>query len=383
MNNILTSEKLDVKINEIKVYKYNIYAEKHFSFGTWTSRQHAFISISSSSEKGWAENIMSTNNPEIELEKWAECFNELKGLTVKEAFNHIRSKVNVWGNRQSEMAEMAIIDLAGKLLKVSGIELLGLVNKKTVPGVFVILSDDPQYVEDQAKWAVQNGRSGYIKVKLFGDLELDSQVVKAVRKVTSKDTFLIGDVNGGYRMKEEATPIDEIAEKLILLSELGLDACEDPAYISNDEWVELQSKVKVLNLIPDYPMRPASDAIFKIKKGMGRIYNIHPGCTASIIDAVKLAHKVRELGAKIMIGDDSLVGPSCTIWQQIAIGLGADWVEAVEKDKESDFFLKAVKDIATTMNNEGTIVLRSNVFGFGIDMEDTYLSISANDVMVL
>ena len=56
---------------------------------------------------------------------------------------------------------------------------------------------------------------------------------------------------------------------------------------------------------------------------MGRIYNIHPDSAGSIVDAVVLAGRIRELGAGLMIGDDSLVGPSASIWQQLACGLGA------------------------------------------------------------
>ena len=33
-----------------------------------------------------------------------------------------------------------------------------------------------------------------------------------------------------------------------------------------------------------------------------------------------------------MIGDANLIGPGCAAWQQRAIGMGADLVEAVEKD---------------------------------------------------
>ena len=53
---------------------------------------------------------------------------------------------------------------------------------------------------------------------------------------------------------------------------------------------------------------------------MGRIYNIHPDSAGSIIDAVALAGRIRELGGGAMVGDDSLVGPSATIWQQLAVG---------------------------------------------------------------
>ena len=47
-------------------------------------------------------------------------------------------------------------------------------------------------------------------------------------------------------------------------------------------------------------------------------------------------------GKKLMVGDASLVGPACSAWQQLAIGLGANWVEAIEKPQENDVFQRCV-----------------------------------------
>lgn len=84
------------------------------------------------------------------------------------------------------------------------------------------------------------------------------------------------------------------------LREAGLDACEDPAFLEIPEWVELQKRVAPLQLIPDYPMRGSRDSIKRICRGMGGIYNIHPDSAGSIIDAVILAGRIRELGAGLM-----------------------------------------------------------------------------------
>ena len=112
---------------------------------------------------------------------------------------------------------------------------------------------------------------------------------------------------------------------------------------------------------------------------MGEIYNIHPDSAGSIADAVVLARRIKDLGAGLMIGDDSLVGPSATIWQQLAWGLGARWVEATEKRKESDFFYRCVKSLATdSSKNPIDIKLKD---GFGIDLDEEKLAGEA-DLMI-
>ena len=43
-----------------------------------------------------------------------------------------------------------------------------------------------------------------------------------------------------------------------------------------------------------------------------------------------------------MIGDDSLVGPGCTIWQPSwQLDLSAQWVEATKKE-DSDFYYECI-----------------------------------------
>ena len=82
----------------------------------------------------------------------------------------------------TEMTEMALVDLWGKLVKQNALELLELPGRKPVCGVYVILSDDMKVIEDKVKYAISCGKTRFIKVKLFGDENLDCQVIGMVRK---------------------------------------------------------------------------------------------------------------------------------------------------------------------------------------------------------
>lgn len=325
---------------------------------------------------------MSINEPEAALEPWRKQLGILKGLKTGNALEAVRQRQGIWQEQLVEMTEMALIDLAGKLAGRSANSLLGLTQGNPVCGVHVILSDNLEEVEESARWAKENKKSGFIKVKLFGKEQLDCDVIRTVRSVCPADeTYLIGDVNCGYRTQESRVSLAQIAEHMKRLYEAGLNACEDPAFLKREEWVALQKEVAPLEIIPDYPMRPSRCSIQEICAGMGSIYNIHPDSAGSIVDAVVLADRIRELGAGLMIGDDSLVGPSASIWQQLAYGLSARWVEATEKRKESDFFYRCVNSLATdSSKNPITVVLQD---GFGIDLDEEKLAREADRATVV
>lgn len=371
------------RITEARLYLYQVNATKKFSFGTWTSRQHVIVSIKAGGETGFGENIISVNHPDISLEEWSSWLRELVGLSVSSALIYLRDRLDCWQDRMTEMTEMCLIDLSGKLNKKNALDLLGISGTAPVYGVYVILSDDPDFVEQKVRYAISAKKTRFIKVKLFGNEELDCKIIRKVRNYLSRgETFLIGDVNCGYRPQGTEKALSDITASLRHLYEAGLDACEDPAYLERDEWVQLQSAVHPLSLIPDYPMRPSRKAKEMIVKGMGDIYNIHPGSSASIIDAVSLAKQIKRLGAKLMIGDDSLVGPGCTIWQQLAVGLSADWVEATEKELESDFYYSCVTSIPTDSRRNPISPDRKS-FGFGIYLDENRLEKMADQVVII
>lgn len=360
-------------IDDITLYRYDSTTSRHFSFGTCRSRQHAFIKISAQGHHGWGENVISVNQEGVDLQRWGSDFQDLKGMSVSDAMAYIRTRLTDWEHRRCEMGEMALIDLAGKIRGQTALELLGLEAKGWIPGVYVILEDQPQRAGQLAKQAFEQRLTSHVKLKLFGRLDLDLRLLEVLRQELGSKTYLIGDVNCGYRMELSNEPLDEVAKALIQLHRAGLDACEDPAMLTNQQWVDLQTMVDPLAIIPDYNMRPASIAITTILPGMGQIYNIHPGCTGSILDTIRLGKKIKEIGGQLMIGDDSLLGPGCTGWQQIGIGLNADWVEALEKPGESDGFLQSVRRQATTRPIDSRIMVEKKLPGFGLEIDETLL----------
>lgn len=364
-------------IGGIELYGIDVNRERHFSFDTWHTRRHAMLRLCAGQVQGWGEQMSSRNAPAVEVKDWGARLAELQGLSVEAALGHLleqRGK-NTWSVALLEMAEMALLDVAGRLQSVPSVELLGLEKREAVPGLFCILEDEPRKAAEQARKSLEAGLKSHIKLKIFGDNALDIGLVQAVRTVVGPDAYLVADANAGYR----DTSLDALAGQLGRLHAAGLSACEDPAQLANAQWVELQKKVGALDLIPDYPARPAWEARQTLLPGMGRVYNLHPACMGSLVETVALARRIQSFGAGVMIGDSSLVGAACTAWQQIAIGLGANWVEALEKPEESDAFLNCIRAQSTFQNADGRFAVEEWRPGFGLDVDDVALRAVAQD----
>ena len=356
------------RIDSIELFLVPVETARHFSYGTWDNRQQVWMRIGAGEHGGWCEAIASTNKPDLDIAEWGAPFLELAGMGVSDALDHLRAQRNVWDSRRLEMAEMGVLDLAGRIGGVPTMELLGLTLRAPVAGLYCILEDDADRVREMAQVAIDQKLHSHVKLKIFGKAESDAQLVRAAREVLGEETYLVADANGGYA-PEKVEDMEALAADMRTLHEAGLSACEDPAKMPDAGWVKLQESVGDLDLIPDYPMRPAWRALEVAIPGMGRIYNLHPACMGSLIDTVALARRVRELGAAVMIGDSSLVGPACTAWQQVAIGLGAAWVEALEKPQESDVLQQVTVRKATEQQEDGRFALRETLPGFGLELD--------------
>lgn len=356
-------------IEDIEVFLVNVATPRHFSFGTWQSRQHAWVRFASELHVGWAEAICATNDPDVDLATWGAPLRELLGKSVSDSLDHLRDVRKAWPVRVLELGEIGVLDLAGRVGGVPAIDLLGLRSRRAVPGLFCILEDKPDRVREQAALAIEQKLASHVKIKIFGDAQGDADLVRAAREILGPQAYLVADANCGYGPKN-VEDFQALEDAMKQLRDAGLDACEDPAKMPDDDWVRLQESVGDLDLIPDYPMRPAWRALQTARAGMGRIYNLHPACMGSLIDAVALGHRVRELGGAVMIGDNSLVGPACTVWQQVAIGLGAAWVEAVEKPQESDILRACTAACATTRDDQGRFIIREALPGFGLELDE-------------
>lgn len=356
------------KIERIELFRYDIDIPRHFSWGTWYNRQHLFMRISSGAFSGWSETPAAVNKPNFDLGEWAEYLSAFKGKRLTEARSHLAT-LQVSGtkirSRKLEFIDMGLLDLEGRVSGRSAVELLGLDRREPVPGLYCILDKDVDKAREEAEKSKEQNLGHHLKFKMHGDVDLDNRLLSVVREVLGEEAVIISDVNKGYKSWQS---LEELASILNKFKKNGLNGIEDPALLETDQWIDLQDQVGKLDLIPDYPMRPAWEGLERIQPGMGRIYNLHPSTMGSFSAVARLAQRVNEIGAKVMIGDDSLVGPACSAWQQIAIGIGACWVEALEKKEDSAAYHQCLVNVPTRLDDKGYVTL-SPAPGFGIELD--------------
>lgn len=377
----------DQRIDSIKVYGVQIDAERRFSWGVWPSRQHAFVSIQAGDHVGWSEVHLGYREnyedvPNDDRWKRIAWYQSLKGKTVAQA---IASIPGLWGSEHVtsiENADLMLLDLAGKLIGKPVNKLLGLEGKEAIPGVYCILSDDAAVVEREAKRSIEQDLKTHLKVKLYGDLETDSSVLGAARRVMGDSAYVIGDVNNGYRTIATAGSLTPLATTMDRLRQAGLSACEDPARLSVAQWGELQRQ-SPLDLIADEPVRHVWDSTEVLRPSMAKVFNMHPASMGVIYETAGLAGVIRSWGKRLMVGDASLVGPGCAAWTQLAIGMQADWVEAIEKPQENKVFQRCRASNPLARNAAGQFALAPPAAGFGFEIDTERLSQAAYVVTAL
>ena len=356
--------------------KAQVDAERRFSYEVQKDRQQVFLRFMAAGKSGWDEIGLAKGKPGDTVEQRLarlDWYRELKGKTAAEAILYLVELREKRPRDAMEHAEMAVLDLAGRLLAKPATELLGITGTVPVPGLYCILSDDPQTVRKEAARALEQNLRTHLKVKLYGKPDADQAVVRAAREVFGKTAYLAGDVNMGYRHAVTDAPVDDVVAAMVALRDLGLDACEDPAEMSNDQWAQVQQRIGTMSLIPDVPLRPAWKSRLNLDPRMGHIYNMHPSCMGSIIEMVELSKVIRANGKKLMVGDASLVGPGCPAWEQLAIAMGADWVEAIEKPQENDVFQRCTLHNPVQRTPDGKFAIKQLRPGFGVDMDDPKL----------
>ena len=376
------------RIDAARLMVLTVQRKMDFSFGSWSCRSHAYLELRRGDEAGYGENIVSVNVPDERAVNWREALQPLQGLALDEALAYVLDPERQWPQRMREAVEMAVIDLIGKRADVTALELLGMAPTReqvaaAVPRVHVILTRQTELVARGVEAAIAAGLEGHIKLKLFGEPELDQALVRTARtSLAGRTSTLIGDANGAYLPLDEgqslpddiAAQVEALLPPLLALRRAGLDALEDPVIAGPELWAQLQRRLNEsatdgdtpLALIPDEPMRPARTATRLLRPDMGRIFNVHPGCMESLLDAIGLARAIRQAGRELMIGDDSLTGPATTVWQQLALALGARWVEATRKEGDSDVFDEWT--LASATDDRGGRVLYTPRPGFGLVM---------------
>lgn len=193
--------------------------------------------------------------------------------------------------------DIALHDLAGKLLGAPWHKIWGLNKEKAPSTTFTIGIDKPEVMREKTKECA--GRFNILKVKLGRDN--DKEMIEAIRSVTELPIAV--DANQGWTDREHAL------DMIYWLKEKGIVMIEQPMpkeYLDDIAWITQQSPLPVF----------ADESVQRLKdvaalKGAFTGINIKLMKCTGMREAWKMLTLARALGMRVMVG--CMTETSCAV----------------------------------------------------------------------
>ncbi len=206
--------------------------------------------------------------------------------------------------------DIALHDLAGKLMQQPWHRIWGLNPGNTPHTSFTIGIDKPEIVREKVREA---SAFKILKIKLGGSD--DKGMIQAVRSVTQVPLGV--DVNQGWKDKHQA--IDMIH----WLSEQGVIYIEQPmakTAVEDIAWITGQSPIPVI-----------ADEAVQVPSDVRKVYGAYHGINIKLMKcgglraAFSMVNMARALGMKVMIG--CMTETSCAVTAAAQLSPAADWAD--------------------------------------------------------
>jgi L-alanine-DL-glutamate epimerase-like enolase superfamily enzyme len=239
--------------------------------------------------------------------------------------------------------DCALWELESARLAQPAWKIAGLDPPQPLITTFTLSADEPVAVQEGAR---RYATAQAIKLKLTGEFDLDSARVRAVRRVRP-DIWLGVDANQGYRRDTLDPLIALLADNRVSLleqplprgSEADLEGVDSPVPIAADE--SALSLADVDGLV-----------------GRFDVVNIKLDKSGGLTEALKMAHRAKELGLGVMVGN--MISTSLAMAPAFIVGQLCDVV-----DLDGPTFLDRDRQPSVTYRDDGTIWCDDNVWAGG------------------
>ena len=198
--------------------------------------------------------------------------------------------------------DAALHDLSGKLVGEPVWRLLGLA-RLGPPTSWTIGLAAPDEMARKAAAAEASGRFRRLKLKLGGGDGLDVERVRAVRGETQVPLQI--DVNEWWTLEQAADALPQLAE-------LGVEYCEQPLPAGSEDGPELKKRSPIPVYVDEDCHTLADVAACAL---IGHGINIKLAKSGGILEGVRMAHAARALGLGVMLG--------CMVESGLGIAAGA------------------------------------------------------------
>jgi L-alanine-DL-glutamate epimerase-like enolase superfamily enzyme len=228
---------------------------------------------------------------------------------IEEILQYVDKKAP--GNSAAKASvDIALHDLAGKLIGLPWYKIWGLSPEFTPETSFTIGIDKPEVIKQKVKEA-----SPYKKLKVKLGRDNDKEIINTIRLVTKVPIFV--DVNQGWTDRNAAL------EMIFWLAENGVELVEQPMPKENSEDIAWLTEKSPLPIIADEAVQRLDD----IQKAIG-IYsgiNIKLMKCTGMREAAKMITVARANDIKVMLG--CMTETSCAISAAAQLSPRVDWAD--------------------------------------------------------
>ena len=304
----------ELKIERVAANLCKIPAEMHFSYGTTTMQSFGVCRIYAGGLVGCGER---QGGMDAEAETIARTLIG-KDASRLDALLPEGGRQYKWGvNGTLEMFSMALYDLVGKAHSLPMHVLLGGVRRNRVPLMPCIFAKSPEKAAEIARGFLAQGFKA-LKAKLFGEIESDCAIVRAIREVMPRG-FLQGDANLGYK------GIGAGREAMRRLDEAGLTVAEDPFEGTFEEYAAVTTEFETPRLMLDAPSRGWDGIRKACSMQAAHVINLHPNCQGPFSEILGRAAVARAHGISVMVGGTGYAGVGSWPHAHLASVIGLDF----------------------------------------------------------
>jgi muconate cycloisomerase len=214
------------------------------------------------------------------------------------AINHCLRKLNTlieaaWPARAA--VEMALFDIAGKVLNAPVYNLLGGKSRESIVLSRSISIDQPDVMAERAAQYVEQGFT-CVKVKVGIDPEADIQNVAAVRQAIGLATTLRIDANMGWR-----TPKDAI-RAIRRLEPYNLHSVEQPIPLGDLDGLRLIREAVDVPIMVDESVWGPKDAFTILAAGAADLLNVYVAESGGLTYSSLIFRMAEMVGVPCLIG---------------------------------------------------------------------------------
>jgi len=302
--NFTIEEYSNLKITDIKVYRFDIPLKESFNFATMSieAARNVLIQIKTNSGlEGWGEGAsFHAIVGETQLINFAAA-KEFKGLLIGRNPLEITSIVSLMDrhlphNTTIKSAfDMALYDISAKAVNMPLYMFLN-GKKRTLETDLTIGLGSPESAAEKARSIVHDLGFHIVKVKLGLDFENSYQRLKCIREAIGPDYTIRIDANQGWWDRMFAVRC------LNALEEFDIEFCEQPCLMNDYTAFKFIGNNTTIPIMADESVFSPSNTLDLICQDVAPYFNIKLSKTGGVNHAIRLAHIAEASNRPCMIG---------------------------------------------------------------------------------